>query len=129
MKYYIIKQNVRISKEVYKCRNRIHSYEYRLRKRNEKEKLIGDINSFYELTEIEDPSIFTDYERKETLSLVINIINDHLSDHERKLIFLTYYTEMKKKDIARTLGLTPQNYSKRLRIVLNKIRKMFEDIS
>ena len=81
------------------------------------------------MSEIENPSIFSDYEHKETLSLVINIINDHLSDHERKLIFLTYYTEMKKKDIAGTLGLTPQNYSKRLRIVLNKIRKMFEDIT
>lgn len=69
--------------------------------------------------------ICADYEQKETLAAVMDIINTELSESERRIILDSFFGDKDDAALAAEMGISPSLFSYRKRKVLNKIRAIF----
>lgn len=67
-----------------------------------------------------------DYEKKETLAAVMEIINTELSDRERKIILDSFFSDKTDTVLADELGMSTALFSYHKHKALAKVKAIFD---
>ena len=63
-------------------------------------------------------------ERAQMLKILKRVIDNELTDQQRRCVILYYFRHMKMRDIASELGVSPSTVSRHIKAALRKMKKI-----